>query len=754
MVKAKKQTHVLADGTIDLETWLDHLSNKGHLSDLQLIRNAYLLSQVAGSEKTTETGESCLQQGLAMAEILADLDLDQTTLAAAIIYDSVQYAELSLDDVREQLGENVAKLIEGVMRMNTISLMRRSHAAPRRTGSHFQAENLRKMLIAMVDNVQVVLIKLAERLRVLRTAAHLDDEQLRHEIAQEALEIYVPLANRLSIGQIKWELEDLTFRYLHSDTYKEIASSLKTRRVDRDQYVENIVAELETALGNAGIKKPKIYGRSKHIYSIYRKMQRKNVDINKIYDVTAVRVLVDTIEECYTALSVIHDRWEPIPEEFDDYIAHPKPNGYRSLHTAATSKDGKTFEVQIRTQQMHEEAELGVAAHWAYKTGEAKPKQSAHEQKMEWLRQVLDWQKEITEQPKDIKKTKTTKAATTTTIEDRIYVFTPAGDIIDLPQGATPLDFAYHIHSDVGHRCRGAKINDKIVPLTHLLKTSDQVSILTAKQGKPSRDWLNPELGYLKTSRARAKVHQWFKSQDYDKDCQEGQTILEQEFRKHNLPVAQLDEVAAKLNYKSGDGMMAALGRGELKIGHVIHVLGVSQQSPGLDQQSAEPTTPQVAPSQKPEIPKARGDFNIQGVDNLLSRPARCCKPIPGDPIIGYITQGKGISIHRKDCRNILSVDSTKHDRLVEVNWGTEQAPTYLVDLEIHAYERQGLVRDISTIVTAEKINIAGINLRHDKNKQYAYLTLTVEIHEMDSLDKVLTKLQQMTDVVKVERLR
>ncbi len=742
MVKTREKSHLEEDGSVNLEAWLHHLSSKLPEKNLQIIRSACVLSQLAGSDQPTETGESCLQQGLAIADILADLDLDPNTLAAAIVYESVQYADLSLDDIREHLGENVAKLVDGVQRMNSIRLLHR-HTGESRSRFQTSQDNIRKMLIAMVDNIQVVLIKLAERIRILRRANSLAAE-IQQELARETMDIYAPLANRLGIGQVKWELEDLAFRYLEPGKYKEIAKGLNARRIDRDKFVSDIVLTLKNAVEKAGVKKPEIYGRSKHIFSIYKKMQRKNVDVKKIYDATAVRVLVNSIEDCYTVLSLVHDLWQRIPEEFDDYISNPKANGYRSLHTAVIADD-KHFEVQIRTHEMHQQAELGIAAHWIYKEGGLQP-EAGHERKLAWLKQVLDWQKEVTHTEESAIEQSTTHHEE---LEDRVYVFTPAGDIIDLAKGSTPLDFAYHIHSEIGHRCRGAKIDGNIVPLTHKLKTGEQVSILTTKEAKPSRDWLNAELGYLHTTKAKAKVLNWFKQLDYEKHRHDGQILLEKELRKHDIPIHQInfEKLAHQLHFKHHHDLYVALARNDLKSNQILALISTSQPV-----ETAPPVQPVLV--KQTVVKKRSQDFVVQNLDNVLAKPANCCKPIPGDDIIGYITQGQGVSVHRKNCTNILKIADSKKSRLVKVHWGHTSTTGYAVDVTIVAHDKQGLTRDISTIVATEKLNLLAMNVRTSSLQQRAYITMTLEINHLDALQRIMHKLQLLPNVMEVKRIR
>ncbi|MBA2711029.1 MAG: GTP diphosphokinase [Tatlockia sp.] len=732
MVKVKEHTPWLTENGIDVEQWLHQLGAKGYFQDLDLIRNACTLSQLAGGDHPTETGISCLQQGLVMADVLADLEVDQETLTAAIIFENVHYAELSLDDVEEQLGPNIAKLVIGIEKM---SAMHNLQALNRYPQNRHQIDNVRKMLLAMVDDVRVVLIKLAERLCVLRASSELP-ESLRKQIATEAMEIYAPLANRLGIGAIKWEMEDLAFRHLHPEDYKSIAKGLKSKRLERDSYVNFIVDELNKQISAAGIHHFAVYGRSKHIHSIYKKMKRKNVSLDEIYDATAVRILVETSEQCYQVLGMVHSLWQQIPAEYDDYIINPKSNGYQSLHTAVEGPQGRVFEVQIRTFLMHDLAEMGVAAHWKYKEGATKPKES-HERKIEWLRDVLAWHKEMATSRG------VSEAIETEFLEDRVYVFTPDGDVLDLPQGVTPLDFAYHVHSQIGHRCRGSKVNGSIVPLTYALKTGDKVEVLTGKEARPSRDWINPHHNYLKTARAKAKVLHWFKMQDYEKNKSEGHEILDKELKNLGIKTERLQEVVNSLNFKRFDDLLAALGRGDIKLNQII-----SRLSP------AEAEVPLVLPSHKYQVkPEVRGsDLRIEGVGNLLTHMARCCQPVPGDEVVGYITLGRGVSVHRQDCPNIIHAGEKKRQRFLQVNWGSSTREHYVVDISIKAFDRPGLLRDVTSLLSNEKAHVYALQTQINKQENASLITLSVEIDGLNSLSRLLNKLEKIPNVLEARR--
>lgn len=593
----------------------------------------------------------------------------------------------------------------------------------------------------MVDDVRVALIKLAERTCAIRAVKHADDEK-RLRVAREVFDIYAPLAHRLGIGHIKWELEDISFRYLEPEQYKQIAKLLHERRLDREQYINDVMKQLRDELSATGVKAD-ISGRAKHIYSIWRKMQRKGLQFSQIYDVRAVRVLVPEVRDCYTALGIVHTLWRHIPKEFDDYIANPKENGYRSLHTAVIGPDGKVLEVQIRTNAMHEEAELGVCAHWKYKGTDAKGGSDHYEEKMAWLRQVLEWHEELgdigglAEQLKvDIE-------------PDRVYVFTPDGHAIDLPKGATPLDFAYRVHTQIGHNCRGAKINGRIVPLTYSLHTGEQVEIITSKNGAPSRDWLNPNLGYITTSRARAKIVHWFKLQDREQNVAAGKAMLERDLSRLALSAVDFAKLAEKCNLKTVEDMYAALGAGDLRLAHAVN-LAQQQVEPERGNEQLE-LIPRRASAPRPG---KRGDIQIQGVGNLLTQMAGCCQPLPGDPIVGYITVGRGVSIHRQDCASVLQLEGREPERIIQVSWGPVPVQTYPVDIVIKAYDRSGLLRDVTQVLLNERINVLAVNTRSNKEDNTASMQLTIEIPGLDALSRLLARISQLPNIIEARRNR
>lgn len=734
MVQLKEAPHVHKDGSINIEAWIAHMAQHRNPSELRLIRSACVLSQITTEDKSKIQQVPCLEQGIAMAEILADLNMDAETIAAALVLESVQYGEITLEDVSEHLGKTIAKLVAGVERMvHMDSVMgHQSHHDNQRV------DTLRKMLLGMVDDVRVVFIKLAERTYTLRQA-RFAEENRRRQLALEVQDIYAPLAHRLGIGQLKWELEDLAFHYLEPITYKKIAKMVDERRVDRERYVADFLKELTQLAQQAGVVKYEIQGRAKHIYSIHRKMTRKKVGFDQIYDATAVRVLVETLEDCYAVLSAVHTHWPHISEEFDDYVANPKPNGYRSIHTAVVGPAHKNVEVQIRTFAMHQESEMGFAAHWKYKEGATQ--KTAYEDKIALLRQVLEWQSDLAASGKALEE------IPADVFKDRVYVFTPGGDIVDLPQGATPLDFAYHVHSEIGHRCRGAKINEHIVPLTYTLETGDRVEILTHKQPKPSRDWLSAEAGYLKTSRAKAKVHHWFRQLDYDAHLKEGHEIMARELKQHHLATPNFDKIADKLNYRSGADLLASLGHGDLRAAQILNLAQADQPKEKPDIQHLITQSAKLTQKSAPIT-----EINIQGVDNLLTNMARCCKPVPGDTIIGYITTGRGVTIHRHDCSNIKPLLATENQRLIEVTWGTQLDTHYPVDLYVYARDRHSLVRDITLTLTQDHIDIISMHMLANKANEEVMVALTVRINHLNELSKIMTKLKQISDVTQVKR--
>ncbi len=602
-----------------------------------------------------------------------------------------------------------------------------------------QRDNIRRMLLAIVEDVRVVLIKLAEQITSLRAATKLTPE-IQKQLAQAVRDVYAPLANRLGIGQLKWEMEDYAFRYLQPEEYKRIAQLLHEKRQDRDAYIHNLVESIQVHLKKQNIQAD-VVGRAKHIYSIWRKMNRKGLDFNDIYDVRAVRILVQDIQDCYACLGVVHSLWQYIRKEFDDYIATPKENGYRSLHTAVIGPEGKGIEVQIRTYQMHKEAELGVAAHWLYKEGLRHD--ASYHHKLATLRQILDWQEEINEPLRDGSETSEDASFVAEIFDDRVYVFTPRGDVIDLPRGATPLDFAYHIHSEIGHRCRGAKVNGAIVPLTYVLHSGDQIEILDAKEARPSRDWLNPHLGYLRSSRAKAKVYQWFRFQDREHHILSGRELFDSEIRRLGIEKVVIETVAVSLGFKKSEDLLASLGRGDFRMSQVLNA---------LDTQNS-PIEEETLLLKKPAEWRGRRDIRVEGVGDLMCHYAKCCKPLPGDAIVGYITLGRGVSIHRQDCVHVLQAGEEREQRFIQVQWGEAIKNTYPVDIGIIAYDRKGLLSDITGILSHERVNVTKVHTNSNDDNT-ATLYITIEVSNLNALGRVLSRILQLPNVLEAYRVR
>jgi GTP pyrophosphokinase len=713
--------------------WLMARGFQDNQEQIELIQRAFDLARRAHEKQQRASGEPYINHLLAVADILLDLQLDGEAIAAAILHDVIEDTETELATLEKDFGHGVAQLVDGVTKMALIDAQASRIPANK---ERLHAESLRKMLLAMAEDVRVVLIKLADRLHNMRTLKHLPEYKQRR-IAKETMDIYAPLANRLGIWQIKWELEDLSFRYMYPERYKQIAKFLDERRIDRETFIQRVITILQRELEHVGIKAD-VTGRPKHIYSIWKKMQRKGLDFNQLYDVRAVRVLVEHVHDCYAALGVVHTLWRHIPREFDDYIATPKENNYQSIHTAVIGPEGKTLEVQIRTSDMHQHAELGVAAHWRYKEGKGTRSDTSYEQKIAWLRQLLEWKEEADNAGDFIDRFKSE------VFQDRAYVLTPQGDVMDLPQGATPLDFAYYIHTEIGNRCRGARVDGRIVPLTYELKSGEQVEVLTTKQGHPSRDWLNPQLGYLKTSRARAKARQWFKSQDHDENVSSGRSVLEKELHRLGLTNVGHKQIAEKLGMKHSEDMYAALGRGDL----------TPLQAAGAAQELLQPE-PQEQVLVLPKVRKRKeepGEVKVQGVGNLLTKMARCCSPAPGDPIVGFITLGRGVTIHRRDCRNVLKMDDQKRKRLIDVEWSSGTQQTYPVVITVEAIDRHGLLGDIITVLTNEEVNVTAVNTLSNKKDNTAKMHITLEVHGVEQLSRVLNRIGQINNIMEVRR--
>ncbi len=699
----------------------------------QVLR-AYLVASDAHSSQMRKTGEPYVLHPIAVAQILADLRLEADTLTAALLHDVVEDSQFTVDYIAKQFNVDVAELVDGVTKLKRIkelSNMRHSVADEK-------AESLRKMFLAMVEDIRVVLIKLADRLHNMRTLQG-QPEHKRRRIARETLEIFAPLANRLGIWQIKWELEDLSFRYLEPATYKELSKAMAEKRTERERWVADVRNTLKESLAEAGIAS-EINGRPKHIYSTYRKMRRKDVPFDQIYDIHGFRVIVASVADCYAALGIVHSSWRPIPGEFDDYIASPKDNLYRSLHTAVVGPNGKHMEVQIRTKDMHHIAEFGIAAHWRYKE-QMRPNQ-ALDNKIAWIRQLMEWRQDVTDAQEFVSSMKTD------VFQDRVYVFTPRGDVIDLPTGATTIDFAYHVHTELGHRCRGAKVNGKLMPLDYQLHNGDQVEVVSAKRGGPSRDWLNPNLGYIATQRARSKIRTWFRRQAREENIVQGRQILEKDLRRLSVTVT-FETVAHLCNYEKLDDFLAAIGYGDVSSQTIAQKVLEHER---LQNHQDEPFQLPMNPAPDREEAALDG-IHVAGLEGLLARPARCCHPLPGDPIVGYVTKGRGVTIHKNNCPNIVAqVNNKDHARLVEVQWGANNADTYPVSIQVKAYDRAGLLRDVTGLVADEKINMRSAEAVTGMKNNMAMINATLEINSVAQLTRILTRLERLPNVLDVRR--
>ncbi|MBI4499378.1 MAG: bifunctional (p)ppGpp synthetase/guanosine-3',5'-bis(diphosphate) 3'-pyrophosphohydrolase [Chloroflexi bacterium] len=698
-----------------------------------LIGQAYAFAEASHRGQLRKSGEPYIQHPLHTAILVADLRLDVDTIVSALLHDVPEDCGVSFEEVERRFGPEVRKLVDGVTKLSKLAAPATDSARPRsraeRTSATIRAENLRKMLLAMAEDIRVVLIKLADRLHNMRTLWAMPPEK-RRETAGETMEVYAPLAHRLGIWQWKWELEDLSFRYLQPEKYREISQLVATQRAAREQYIEQVIPVLQTELQKVGIH-AEVTGRPKHLYSIFTKIEKyrtQGKDFGQIYDLLALRVLVDTVQDCYSALGVVHQLWHPLPGQFDDYIANPKGNGYQSLHTAVMCLGGQPLEIQIRTHEMHRIAEYGVAAHWRYKEGASRPVE--FDAKLAWLRQLLEWQREVQGAEEFVESVKTDL------FHDQVFVYTPRGDIKDLPAGATPLDFAYRIHTDLGHRCIGAKVNGRLVPLNTPLRTGDVVEILTGKSSRgPSRDWLNPSLGYLKTAHAREKARQWFRRQEREENLAKGRELLDKEIKR--LGIAQTeDEIARLFKYDTVEEMLLAIAYGDLSPSTIAMRLAAQQEQPVVTRSL---TGQQVSPA----------SVRVLGVGDLLTNIARCCHPVPGDEITGYVTRTRGVTVHRRDCYNIVHADEP--ERLIPVDWGP-MGQLYAVPIRLVAWDRVGLLRDLSTVIAAEGVNMAQVS-HVSMPDGTASLSFVLETTGIVQLSRLLARLEAVPSVLSVVRV-
>ena len=734
--------------------------------DYSLVEKAYKFADRAHKGQTRASGEPFIEHSISVAAILVELGLPPVVLAAALLHDVVEDSTVSLQSVEKTFGHEVGLMVDGVtkltgqvQRQDSSVTQQSLESEDRKTNyiSDDQAENIRKTFLAMSDDVRIVIIKLADRLHNMRTLNSLPRNR-RQRIAQETLDIFAPLANRLGMWQIKWELEDLGFRYVNPKKYKEIALAINRHRAEREKRIAATVARLQKELEQHGIS-AEVTGRPKHIYSIWNKMQRKNITFDKVHDVRAVRVLVkersdyaegtkissdkrerQAIADCYQILGVVHHLWNPIPGEFDDYVATPKDNFYQSLHTTVVNDEGNPLEVQIRTELMHEGAEYGIASHWRYKEDGKRKQDKSFNRRISWLRSMMDWRQELTDGHEFV------DALKSDLFPDRVLAFTPRGDIIDLPTGATPIDFAYHIHTSVGERCRGAKVNGSLVPLNHLLESGDQVEVLTSKTAGPSRDWLNTDLGYVRSARAREKIRSWFKRQARKENIATGRSIVERELKRLNIKGYSMEETPAMFGYKLAEDFYAAVGYGD------IHGQTVINRIVELLRDVSEHEAENLPPPEdaKHQLQIEAPEVSVSGTRGLLTRLALCCHPVPGDEIVGYTTRVRGVTIHRKDCPNILRV--RERDRLISVEWRAKPDKVYPVTVRIEAFDREGLLRDISTVVADEYVNMGDVSTFSKGHE--VHVNVTLEVSDLSQLSRVLSRVEELTNVTMVQRYR
>ncbi|OCL25145.1 (p)ppGpp synthetase [Orenia metallireducens] len=712
-----------------LEQLLAKISSYTENPNIELVKKAYYFAKDAHEGQYRVSGEPFVSHPLQVAKIMAELELDVISIAAAILHDVVEDTEVTAEELREEFGPEVELLVNGVTKLSKIDFKSREE---------HQAESLRKMFLAMAKDIRVILIKLADRLHNMRTLKYLPKEKKIIK-ATETLEIYAPLAHRLGISHLKWELEDLSFRYLEPNHYYELARKVAKNRAEREAYIENIISTLNDKLKEVDIEAD-LYGRPKHLYSIYQKMIKYGKEFKEIYDLTALRVIVTSVKECYQVLGIIHELWNPMPGRIKDYVAMPKSNMYQSLHTTVIGPKGEPLEIQIRTWEMHRTAEYGIAAHWRYKEGNKKDED--FERKISWLRQLLEWQKDLNDAKEFMENLKIDL------FEDEVFVFTPKGDVISLPYGASPVDFAYNIHTDIGHTCVGAKVNGKIIPLEYRLKNGDIIEILTSNNSGPSRDWLN----FVKTSRAKSKIKHWFKEQRKEESSIKGKEMLESRLKKENFTLKEaektkkLEEIAKKLGVANVEGLYAGIGYNKFSVSQVVKRL-----IPPEKQDCPEYELDKLRKKRIIKRKRQNKGIKVKGMDGLLVRISKCCNPVPGDDIVGYITRGRGVSVHRGDCPNLKNLEETEEERIVGVEWYVDQQTSYEVELKIEAWNKHSLLNDVTTVISEAKVNITSINARATKNL-LAYINLSLEISSLEHMKDIIRKLEDIDGVLNVQR--
>ncbi len=701
---------------------------KGYLppEKITLIEDAYQFALKAHEGQARKSGEAYIEHPLQVALTLTELQLDATSLAAALLHDVPENCDIPISEIKAGFGSDVGKLVDGVTRLGKISW----RALEEVTARESQAENLRKMLVAMAEDLRVVFIKLADRLHNMQTLDVLPLDKQR-SIAQETLEIYAPLAHRLGIWELQWQLDDLSFRYLEPEKYHQVTKLVAAHRTQRERFIAQMIQTLSEKFDRAGLK-AEMSGRPKHIYSVHQKMEKYSVlgkDFDDIHDIVALRVVVDTVPDCYSAVGIVHSLWHPLPDEFDDFIANPKPNGYQSLHTTVLCQGGTPLEIQIRTRDMHHIVEYGIAAHWRYKEGGKGD--IRFEERISWLRQLIEWHRALSGAEEFLESVKTD------IFIDQVFVYTPKGEIKDLPKGSTPLDFAYRIHTELGNRCVGAKVNGRLVSLNYELKNGDVVEIATAKGDKgPSRDWLSPHLGYIKTSHAREKIRQWFKKRERVENIEGGREILRKEMRHLGIKLSEREKLSKLFKYDKMDDFLVAIAYGDITTHQIAAKLAAQQEQPKV--------VTEITPLKQPV-----SVVKVLGAGDMLTQLARCCHPVPGDEIAGYVTRSRGVTIHRQDCYNVVRED--ERERLVKVEWGQTDS-LYPVSVQVEAWDRVGLIRDITTIVAEEKVNIAEVSST-DHNDHTTSLYFALETKGLAHLSRLLIKMEEVRGVISVARV-
>lgn len=738
MISINQKTPVPSTtASFNVDAWLSHVGQDRPQQDIDALKAVYEIMDNVVEYQQHISGESELLRALYIVEILAGLRVDTDTLLAALLHALAQASAITSDEIRTTYGNGIANLVEGIDKMRIMDAYQIQHSNEPQDRHHM--ESVRKLLLALAQDVRVVLIKLAERLQIMRTLRGVSDT-VKRQLAGETRDIYAPLASRLGIWQLKWELEDYSFRYLDGDNYQKVADMLAERRIDREKYITSVTDIVRSELSKMNITAD-VSGRPKHIYSIWRKMNKKAVGFSDVFDVRATRVLVESVADCYAVLGVVHSLWQPIRSEFDDYIATPKKNDYQSLHTAVIGPGNKTLEIQIRTLEMHQHCEFGVAAHWRYKEGGKQD--TKYQEKIAWFRQILEWKDTGIDDGDFIEQFKSE------VFEDRVYVLTPRGNVIDLARGATVLDFAYHIHTDVGHHFRGAKVDGKIVPISYELENGQQVEVLTSKNSSPSRDWLNPHLGYANSAKTRTKIRYWFKQLDYGENVSHGREMLGRELRRLAISDTVYGQLVERFKYKTVDDLFAAIGHGDITTAQIASAVN-EFILPDAAKQADEKGSIRYLRRRQPT--EAQGGIDIMGVGGLATKVARCCKPVPFDPISGFITRGYGVTIHRCDCSNLLRMQREESERIIEVTWGNDDVTTYPVDIHIRAFDRQGLLRDITNILSDGQLNVMSVNTHTDRKTYQADMTFSLQVTSVDQLSQALLKIEQLPNITHVSR--